>query len=77
MIIRLRKTERVGDWQEKSWYWSQEQLYRYLTSDAVTERLKSKMKNPHASAFPTRYLKNLPMVIADDYAIAAEISKLK
>lgn len=77
MIIRLEKTKRVGDWQEESWYWSQEQLHCSLTSDAVTAWLKSKMRNPHASAFPTRYLKNLPMLIANGYAIAAEIFKDK
>ncbi len=73
MIVRKKKTERLTDWQEEPWYWSQEQVYRYLTSDAVTAYLKSKMQNPHASAFPTRYLENLPMVMADDYAVAAEI----
>ncbi|MBR7070299.1 MAG: hypothetical protein IKI30_07645 [Oxalobacter sp.] len=77
MIIRQKKTERVGDWQEKPWYWSQEQVYRYLTSDAVTAYLKSKMWNPHASAFPTRYLESLPMVMADNYAVAAEIFRFR
>ena len=77
MIIRKKTTERVGDWQEKPWYWSQEQVYRYLTSDAVTAYLKSKMWNPHASAFPTRYLESLPMVMADDYAVAAEIFRFR